>query len=283
MKKILLIITVLLFGINSFGQEDQITKEGNYYFKNVSSDITKNLGSKAKSYGSLKEEISNLLEGTSYIVKVNKIENDTVFFVFALFDKNKDEESIINHHQLDTIQSLKNNNSQTISNKKEYLKNIQYTLPKNIFSDNVSVFYNRLEYRVGVYTIPFKLRLSSFSFDANVNLGANLGAKIRWNRRIENGFALEPIFGFGLASIKLDKDNSISSEPTNVSAFTINTGILFHLTDSINVGLTYGFDNISQNDQNNYKWKYQGKGWLGIGLNISFSNQNNNTGSTQSN
>jgi hypothetical protein len=287
MKKSLLIIVVLLFGINGFGQENQITKGGNYYFKNVSSDISKNLDSKAKSYDSLKEEISNVLQGTSYIVKVNKIENDTVFFVFGLFDED-DREYIINHHQLDTIQSLNNNNnnnnnSQTISNKRKYLKNIQYSLPKNIFSDNVSVLYNRLEYRVGVYTIPFKLRLSSFSFDANVNLGANLGAKIRWNRRIENGFALEPIFGFGLASIKLDKDNSIASEPTNVSAFTINTGILFHLTDSINVGLTYGFDNISQNDQNNYKWKYQGKGWLGIGMNISFSNQNKNTGSTQSN
>ena len=140
-----------------------------------------------------------------------------------------------------------------------------------------------MEYRVGVFTVPYKLRLSSFSFDANVNLGANLGVKFRWNRRIENGFSFEPIFGVGLASIKLDKDNSLSTEPTNVSAFTINTGVLLHLTSLINVGLTYGFDNISQNDQNNYKWKYQGKGWLGIGINVSFGNQGSNTGNSQGN
>ncbi|WP_146810305.1 hypothetical protein [Empedobacter brevis] len=279
-----LVLPLLLCTGVAWGQEQvEIKEKGNYYFNNISTNVTKKLNSNAESYNaSLKEKIAYLLEGTSYYIKVNKIENDTVFFTFGLFKK-EDEERLINNHQLKEIDSahVKSNDSSNPSNKRQKIKNIQYSLPKDVFSTNVSILYNRIEYRVGVYTIPFKLRFSSFSFDANVNLGANLGAKIRWNRKIENGFALEPILGFGLASIKLDDSNSITQESTNVSAFTINTGLLIHLTGNINLALTYGFDNISQNDQNNYKWKYQGKGWLGIGINVSFNNGSSNTSTLQ--
>ena len=278
--KLIVLLPFLLLSSVIWGQEAEIKKDGNYYFKNISRNVTKKLDSKAESYNTeVKGKILNLLEGTSYNVKVSKIENDSVFFVFGTFKKG--EEVLINTLQ-EYSPHLKSTDSPNFNNNSGR-KNIQYVLPKDIFSKNVGVLYNRVEYRVGVFTVPYKLRLSSFSFDANVNLGANLGVKFRWNRRIENGFSFEPIFGVGLASIKLDKDNSLSTEPTNVSAFTINTGVLLHLTSLINVGLTYGFDNISQNDQNNYKWKYQGKGWLGIGINVSFGNQGSNTGNSQGN
>ena len=282
MKTKLLLLLLFWTGV-VWGQESDVKVDGNYYFKNISRDVTEKLHSESKLYKSNKDNISALLEGTSYKVSIIKIQNDRVYFVFGLFD-GKDEESLINYPK-DTISVEEPVYFAVggISNKLKTKKNIQYSLPLNIFKENVSILYNRIDYRVGIYTIPFKLRLSSFSFDANVNLGANLGAKIRWDRRIENGFAIEPILGFGLASIKLDKDNSTIAEPSNVSAFTVNTGFLIHLTNTINVGLTYGFDNISQNDQHNYKWKYQGKGWVGVGLNVSFSNQSNNTGGATKN
>ena len=43
------------------------------------------------------------------------------------------------------------------------------------------------------------------------------------------------------------------------------------------------FDNISKNDQNNYNWKYNGKGWLGIGINVAFSTSNENSGAAGGN
>ncbi|WP_449400866.1 hypothetical protein [Chryseobacterium wanjuense] len=157
-----------------------------------------------------------------------------------------------------------------------------YSLSTEEFRNITEPVYNRIEWRFGVYTVPFKLRFGGFSFDANVNLGTNIGAKIRMNREVEKGFALEPIFGFGIASIKLDTSNSSTSSGTNVSAFTINTGVLIHITSAINVGITYGFDNISKNDQDLYQWKYNGKGWLGLGINVSLNNQSDNTGDARS-
>lgn len=274
--KITLISILLTIASIAFGQDKTEVQKGNYYFKNISSDVTNKLNSNSKYFHELNDKIKELLEGTSYNISVIKVENDSVYFVFGLFNK-ADKESLINYQHLSPQEADDFQKSSSTNNRIKSTKNIQYSLPKNTFTDNVETLYNRAEYRMGIYTIPFKLRLSSFSFDANVNLGANLGAKIRWNRRLENGFSFEPIFGFALASIKLDQDNSVATEPTNVSAFTINTGLLIHLTNDINFGLTYGFDNISQNDQNNYNWKYNGKGWLGIGLNISFNDQNKNT------
>lgn len=140
----------------------------------------------------------------------------------------------------------------------------------------MSPLYDKIEWRVGGYTVPFKLRFGEFNFDSNVNIGTNLGAKIRYNREVENGFAFEPIIGFGLASIKMDDTNSKALTATNISAFTLNTGVLFHINSSINLGLTWGYDWISHNDQINYNWKHNGKGWLGIGINVAFTKEDKN-------
>ncbi|AZI55571.1 hypothetical protein EIB75_10060 [Epilithonimonas vandammei] len=286
MKTKLLLLLLLWTGVVC-GQETELKPHSNFYFTHLSSDVTKLIKNNAITFDNdFKNQIISFLEGTSYNVSIEKITGDEVYFTFGPFPTSSKLRIINNHNYFGDggYNEFKDNDSPSISNNDD-LKNINYlySLPIKVFKENTLPLYNRVEYRVGVYTIPYKLRLSSFSFDANVNLGANLGAKFRWNRRVEKGFSIEPILGVGLASIKLDKDNSIITEPTNVSAFTINTGVLFHLTSLVNVGVTYGFDNISQNDQNNYKWKYQRKGWLGIGINVSFSNQSSNTGNTQSN
>lgn len=282
----------------AFGQEE-IKVDGNYYFNYPSKE---NLNAFSNETGldqkTTLSEIQSEIQGSRFRVKVISITDGTVNFIFGDFDEPGLQEKINNQSnlgdkkstylkQLEEIFSnnqnnenlkklmgeLSNNSSKIIKGKKGV-----YSLPLDKFILSTKPLYNRVDWRVGVYTVPFKLRFGDFNFDANVNLGANLGAKIRWNREIENSLAFEPIFGFGLASIQLDDSNSSIESPTNISAFTINTGVLIHITNAINVGLTYGFDNISKNDQNNYNWKYNGKGWLGIGINISFSGQDDNTG-----
>lgn len=247
--KILLLFLLGCVGI-TYAQDNEIKKNGNYYFNYPTSDqltnfkATDNTDNKA---------FENIIIGKKRNVKVKKVDAHQVTFEIT-----------------DKVENGRNEKN-------------TFTLSVEEFKNITEPVYNRIEWRFGVYTVPFKLRFGGFSFDANVNLGTNIGAKIRMNREIENGFALEPIFGFGIASIKLDTSNSSTSSGTNVSAFTINTGVLIHITNAINVGITYGFDNISKNDQSLYNWHYNGKGWLGLGINVSLNNQSNNTGAERSN
>ncbi|MDR2237757.1 MAG: hypothetical protein LBE92_16665 [Chryseobacterium sp.] len=272
MKTYLLLLFLLWVGIRVSGQED-IKTGGNYYFNYPTTESLMDFKNETViKEGASLENVKNEVEGSIFNIHVQNIKKDRVYFVFGNFSgKISELENKINKN---FIASKPNEES-------DY-KTV-YSLPLVDFKDNTKPLYNIVDWRVGVFTVPFKLRLSEFSFDANVNLGANLGAKFRMNRKIKNGFSLEPIVGFGLASIKLDESNSKTSESTNISAFTINTGLLIHVNNSINVGFTYGFDHISKNDQNNYDWKYNGKGWLGLGINVAFSSQNDNTGSSVSN
>lgn len=268
----------------ALGQETNIKSGGNYYFNYIPQSALSNIENSSTAFQSHKDEIISILDGTSFNIHVTKIENGKIYFVFGEFkgetaalepiinQLNFDEESL---HPKGIFPNVPSNSYNT--------KRTVYSLPLDTFEKNTKPLYDRVEYRAGAYTVPFKLRLSSFSFDSNINIGANIGAKIRWNRKTENGFALEPILGFGLASIKLDESNSNTTEATNISAFTMIGGVLVHLTNNINCGLTLGFDKISGKDQDNYHWKYNGKGWIGIGINISFGAAANNTGMTKSN
>lgn len=271
--KILLMLLLGLTGV-IFGQENEVKVDGNYYFNYPTTESLKDFRNETIIKNSSSFDIKNEVEGSMFTIQVQKIEKDRVYFVFGDFVGGVvDLEKSINKNFIsDRIPDNQQNNNKTV-----------YSLPVTEFKNNTKPLYNIVDWRVGVFTVPFKLRLSEFSFDANVNLGANLGAKFRMNRKIKSGFGLEPILGFGLASIKLDQSNSKTAENTNVSAFSINTGLLVHVTGAINVGFTFGFDYLSKNDQSNYNWMYNGRGWLGIGINVAFSNQNENTGSSGNN
>jgi len=261
MKTNVLVLFLLGWAGMVFGQENEIKKDGNYYFNHISLNDLKSFTNESKTEKSLDiQVIKELFAGTKYKITVNKIDGKIVYFRFWKFSD-------------DTINKIINNPAGVKSDARA-----EYSLSLDDFKNNTKPLFNRIDWRVGIYTVPIKIRLKEFSFDGNVNLGTSLGAKIRFNREIEHGFALEPILGVGLASIKLDESNSMAVNSTNVSAFTINTGVLIHITNGINVGLTYGFDHISRKDQNNYNWTYNCKGWFGVGINVTFNNQTDNKG-----
>ena len=245
---------ISLFSVSLFSQEKPILVDGNYYL-DFAIDLKK-LKTTDNSSESFFQN-SKYFNGSSYRLSVKSIIDDKVNFQFFHFKKPE------------LNQEINGDPSKVVT---------VYSLPLEEFKKIVSPLYDRVDWRVGVFTVPFKLRFGDFDFDSNVNIGTNLGGRIRWDRTVENGFSIEPIIGIGLASIKMDNGNSSVESPTNIGAFTVNTGVLFHVNSSINVGLTYGFDNISYNDQKNYNWKYNGKGWLGIGINVSFSEDVKNTG-----
>jgi hypothetical protein len=151
------------------------------------------------------------------------------------------------------------------------------------FKKVTSVYYNRIEWKIGVFTVPFKLRFNDFNFESNVNIGTNIGAKIRTNRRKEKGLAFEPLIGIGLSAITLNADNSAIESTSNLSAFSINGGLILHITDNVNIGFIGGIDYLSGIDQSKYNWIYNGKCWFGLGVNISFSTGTQTSGKAQGN
>lgn len=263
MKKIVVIVVVLGFVVQSWGQEKEteIIVNGNYYLNQKVPDAQMVSFADTVSSSAFLQKMNDL-KGKNYRLTVKSIDKEHVYFSFWKFSNRKRNKNI-NGDSI-TVQTI-------------------YTLPKEDFKQVVNPLYDRKEWRVGFYTIPYKLRFKDFDFDANVNLGANIGCKLRWNRQFEHGFSIEPIVGVGLSSIKMDDSNSSASTSSNVSAFTVNTGILFHITQSVNAGFTLGWDTISGKDQNQYDWKHNGKGWLGIGINVAFSTEAKNTSNEGSN
>ncbi|WP_114790436.1 hypothetical protein U0035_14255 [Niabella yanshanensis] len=264
MKFILLMIAAICSVKSLKSQEtNAIIVNGNYYFNYASVEAVNAIdGSSYKNKNFRIDAIRSEIEGSKYKLTVSRIEGDLVYFTFSKFSTA-------------AINKLINNS--------ESDKKVEYSIPKDVFLRNIKPLYNRIDWRVGAFTVPFKLRFDDFNFDANVNIGTNVGARIRFNREIEDGFALEPIFGVGLASIKLDDANSIVAAATNVSAFSVNTGVLIHISNGINIGITYGLDQLITYDQKKYGWKHNGNAWLGVGINVNFSSSAKNTGNASSN
>lgn len=242
-----------------FGQVDEIKVDGNYFFNDYSSYNNAN----SKIIGTLTAQANvdfatlNLgVEKPS--VKVVSIDaNGIVTFKYRMF---KDV----------ALKNKFNGNGEKL----------YYKMTVSEFKKMMSVYYDRLEWKVGFFAVPYKLRFNDFDFESDISLGANLSAKFRFNRMREDGFALEPvIFGLGISKINLDEFNSRIDAPGSSNAFTINSGLLIHVNGKINFGIFYGADFLAKRDNSKYDWKHNGNGWLGAGLNISFSETNPNKGS----
>lgn len=251
---LLLLSLTIMLSFTMYPQEEKtIIKGGNYYLDPIITLTQQNF--KTTTNNSLNV---NEFKGKGYKFTVKNIVEDKVYFKFWKFTEDNDK-----------INGIDNSNV--------------YEVTKDDFLKLTSPLYNRIDWRAGFFNVPFKLRFSDFDFTSNVNLGINIGARTRWNRVRKDGFSIEPVFGFGISSISLDESNSNVEESTNSSAFSINTGVLFHISKNINLGVLYGFDNLSAKDQNKYNWKYNGKRWLGLGINVSFSVGGDNSGSAGNN
>src|SRR5690606_21080735 len=127
------------------------------------------------------------IAGTRYRVSVTRVTSDTVHFVvWEIEDPLVDR--LINRPDRAAVDSAKSSgvNPRRLSDGAQTL----YSMPTKQFTESLSLLYDWLEWRVGVFTVPYKLRLNDFAFDANVNIGVNLGARMRFNREREYSFAL---------------------------------------------------------------------------------------------
>ena len=257
-RKILIIGIMLFWAVAGWGQDAIIQiKQGNNYYLNPTKMFDK--GDFFKKTTGNKANVT-LFKGQNYILRVRNVVENTVYFTFWKFEDSVKQKEI---------------------NGKE--KDIIYEMPLSEFIKTVSIYYNRIDWQVGAYNVPYKLRFNEFDFTSNINVGLNLSAKIRYNRREENGFALAPMIGIGVTGIDINTANSRSTVVAKPIAYTVNTGGLIFIKENINIGVLLGWDILSAADQENYGWKHNGKPWLGLGINFSFSVADKNGGNGKGN
>ena len=73
-----------------------------------------------------------------------------------------------------------------------------------------------------------------------------------------------------MTSVNLNELNSNVESDRTASAFTISLGAVVKPAKFANIGLFIGWDSLNAYDEE-VRWEYNGKTWVGLGLNISFN------------
>ncbi|MCB0705010.1 MAG: hypothetical protein KDC34_06860 [Saprospiraceae bacterium] len=125
--------------------------------------------------------------------------------------------------------------------------------------------------KVGTYSIPIRLRgigKDNFDFESSLSLQTNL--VFGFGKKDKPNSFIDLSIGLGLTGVQLNADNSDIMENRSGTAFTLSCGVLIKPHPLANIGLFWGVDWLSQSDSET-NWVYQGKPWLGLGINISFT------------
>jgi hypothetical protein len=206
-----------------------------------------------------------------------------------------------------SVSPQKELNGKSVSFKKGYLVDVLYkkdglvyykflkfkndTLLKAKFngSDNEKVFampeqeflyltqkrYKQFKgFNVGAYTIPFRLRDiggGAFDFEQSLSLSTNLIAG--WGSRNKPDSWFDASLGIGITGVTLNAKNTNNTIIKNrtATAFTLSTGAVFKPLSYVNFGVFGGWDFLGNQDRDEVNWIYNGKFWLGLGINISFN------------
>lgn len=146
-----------------------------------------------------------------------------------------------------------------------------FSMPINDFVQSVHPLYNAMKDPViGLYTIPFRFRGHSETFDFESSLALQTNIVFGFGNRSKAESFLDVSAGIGLSSINLSPKNSNVSADRTASAITVSGGVLWKPTRFTNIGLFIGSDFLPAKDRN-VNWIYAGKLWTGVGINISFN------------
>jgi|GEM_PF-1994112 len=165
---------------------------------------------------------------------------------------------------------------------KKYNDGNVFQMSMDEFIQNTKPIYSRYKgASVGAYTVPFRLRSlggEDFNFESSLSLQANL--VFGFGSRYKKESLVDASVGVGITSVDLTPQNSsLETGERTATALTFSIGALINFTQTANIGIFYGVDLLGQTDSD-MKWKHDGKGWLGIGINVSFniiSTDNTNT------
>lgn len=209
-------------------------------------------------------------DANTYFTKLRIFNND--YFLIEFWNYTNDEESKEKFNLIKSAFSFTINGvaktQETITKKyfllaKTYLENdCEKVIPKGFYGAQLAVT-----------TVPFKLRLKNFDFYSSQTLG--LALNFRKKPFTKSDFYINGLFGLNLSFVNLDSFTTkgiVSGQPiNNVGVLSPMAGVVFEF-HKVQLGFMLGFDLMNKSNLDKYKWIYNGKPWLGIGLGISILN-----------
>ena len=137
----------------------------------------------------------------------------------------------------------------------------------------------------GIINYPFKYRFQKGmkDFSGSFNVGAAISYTLRHDSTAKWNFS--GVLGVGISSITLDKASVKSGSDTisstnGLTALTLSLGFMAQY-DKVQIGLFYGWDRISNLNNQTYGWNYQGKPWVSLGLGYSIFTTNSSSQQTK--
>ncbi|GAB3283115.1 hypothetical protein GCM10027347_59850 [Larkinella harenae] len=174
------------------------------------------------------------------------------------------------------------------------LKKAAGEYPTKYFKVSVSVLLQhatqdiKTSFAFGVINFPFKYRPQPGrnDFSGAFNFGAGIGFKLPHKGYRKTTFSV--INGYSISSINIDaasaRRNATELESANnFTSLSISLGLLVE-NSKVQAGFFLGSDILSNLNQRQYGWHYQGKPWISIGFGYAiFSNEKakENTSNTQ--
>jgi hypothetical protein len=257
MKKIILLIAIVLFNINSKAQESgNIT--GKFYITDL--DIV------VKEYNFIdpEEKLNTkfIAEKGTKFTAYEIIENQLVVKFWDFNDSNQSQPK-----------NNENRNTQYISedtNGKYFLVNL------DDFNKKTSEYngYNQ-NFTWGFSTIPIKLRFKNnnapFEYEAGFSLGVNAGYEFQFQSRTIQSLGI--LLGVGISAVNITPEtvNNYIDKKITTGAFTPSLGLIYSY-ESFQVGLFSGIDIIPGELGQN--WDYKNKPWFGVGLGFTIFQKN---------
>jgi hypothetical protein len=169
-------------------------------------------------------------------------------------------------------------------------KQLYFTVDTSFIADpNIATKQTKVggSLALGVINFPFKYRpqRGNGDFSGALNFGVGIGYTIphkTWRQ-----FTWSIISGYSFSNVVLDSSNTSKnqgslSSSNNYSAFSFSIGLLTQY-QQIQAGVFLGWDRISNINQREFGWSYQGKPWISVGFGFAiFSIQNKTTNNSSS-
>jgi len=142
---------------------------------------------------------------------------------------------------------------------------------------------------LGVLNFPFKYRPQTGhgDFSGAFNFGAAIGYK--FPHQSWRPFTYSVVSGYSISNTVLDSSNTVRNQGSlassnNYSSFSFSLGFLIEY-QKVQAGFFLGWDRLSNLNQREFGWTYQGRPWLSVGFGVAvFSTQSekpNNNQTTQ--
>ncbi len=258
---------------------------GNYTFIETqpilmeSSSNTLNIYSKLKKYKNSKLEVStNTFETNTFeaghTVRIFNIENGIVYFKYWKSQFKEKNRKNINNYQAYSIKKQRHD-----AYYKNYVENIVFSLPIYEFEKLTQLRYDSFRgVKLKTFSAPIRIRgignKDKFTFEQTLSLGENLSFQFGTNPLKEDCY-VELTAGVAITQINLnydvyDAEGILSSESATPFAFTLAFGVIKHFASNVNAGVFIGWDLLKGSDQVLYKWEYNQKSWIGLGINLNF-------------